>query len=113
VVAAAGLVALEDGPTRLHEDHVRARRLAEGVAEAMPGALDPAAVETNMVYVDTEAVRMEPLDAIARLKEQRVGATLVSGKVRMVTHIDVTDQDTETAVAAWRTVAAAARGEGR
>jgi threonine aldolase len=111
VVAAAGLVALEDGPTRLHEDHVRARRLAEGVAEAIPGSLDPAAVETNMVYVDTEAVGMEPLAAIARLKEQRVGATLVSGKVRMVTHIDVTDQDIETAIAAWRTVAAAARGE--
>jgi threonine aldolase len=113
VVAAAGLVALEDGPTRLHEDHVRARRLAEGVAEVMPGALDPAAVETNMVYVDAEAVGMEPLDAIARLKEQRVGATFVSGKVRMVTHVDVTDQDIETAIASWRTVAAAARGEGQ
>jgi threonine aldolase len=113
VVAAAGLVALEDGPTRLHEDHVRARRLAEGVAEAMPGALDPAAVETNMVYVDTEAVGMEPVDAIARLREQRVGATFVSGKVRMVTHVDVTDRDIEAAIAAWRTVAGAVREEGR
>jgi threonine aldolase len=113
VVAAAGLVALEDGPTRLHEDHARARRLAEGVAEAVPGSLDPAAVETNMVYADTEAVGMEPLDAIARLKEQSVGATFVSGNVRMVTHLDVNDQDIETAIAAWRTVAAAARGEGR
>jgi threonine aldolase len=113
VVAAAGLVALEHGPPRLHEDHVRARRLADGVAEAMPGAIDPAAVETNMVYADTEAVGMQPLDAIARLKEQGVGATLVSGKVRMVTHVDVTDQDIETAIAAWRTVAAAGRGEGR
>jgi threonine aldolase len=113
VVAAAGLVALEDGPTRLHEDHVRARRLAEGVAEAMPGAVDPGAVETNMVYVDTEAVGMEPLYAIARLKEQHVGATFVSGKVRMVTHVDVTDQDIETAIASWRSVGAAARGEGR
>jgi len=113
VVAAAGLVALEDGPTRLHEDHVRARRLAEGVAEAVPGALDPAAVETNMVYADTEAVGMEPLDAIARLKEQGVGATFVSGKVRMVTHVDITDQDIEAAIAAWRTVAAAPRGEDR
>jgi threonine aldolase len=42
-----------------------------------------------------------------------VGATFVSGKVRMVTHVDVTDQDIETAIASWRTVAAAARGEGR
>jgi threonine aldolase len=113
VVAAAGLVALEEGPMRLHEDHARARRLAEGVAEAVPGALDPAAVETNMVYADTEAVGMEPLEAIARLEKEGVGATFVSGKVRMVTHVDVNDQDIETAIAAWRTVGAAARGEER
>ncbi len=113
VVAAAGLVALEEGPTRLHEDHVRARRLAEGVAEALPGSLDPAAVETNMVYADTEGAGMEPLEAIARLEERGVGATFVSGKVRMVTHVDITDQDIETAIAAWRTVAAAAREEDR
>ncbi len=113
VVAAAGLVALEEGPTRLHEDHVRARRLAEGVAEALPGSLDPAAVETNMVYADTESVGMEPLEAIARLEERGVGATFVSGKVRMVTHVDITDQDIETAIAAWRAVAAAPREEER
>jgi threonine aldolase len=113
VIAAAGLVALEEGPTRLHEDHVRARRLAEGVAEALPGSLDPAAVETNMVYADTEAVGMEPLEAIAALKREGMGATFVSGKVRMVTHVDVTDQDIETAIAAWRVVAAAAREEDR
>ncbi len=113
VVAAAGLVALEEGPKRLHEDHERARRLAEGVAQALPGSLDPAAVETNMVYADTEAVGMEALEAIARLKDEGVGATLVSGKVRMVTHVDISDQDIETAVAAWRGVAAAARKEDR
>jgi threonine aldolase len=113
VVAAAGLVALEEGPTRLHEDHVRARRLAEGVAEALPGSLDPVDVETNMVYADTEAVGMEPLEAIARLEAVGVGATFVSGKVRMVTHVDVTDQDIDTAIAAWRTVAAAPREEDR
>ncbi len=113
VVAAAGLVALEEGPKRLHEDHARARRLADGVAEALPGSLDPADVETNMVYADTEAVGMEPLEVIARLREQGVGATFVSGKVRMVTHVDITDQDIETAIAAWQTVAAAPREEDR
>ncbi len=107
VLAAAGLIALEEGPKRLHEDHRRARRLAEGVAEALPGTLDAASVETNMVYVDTEAVGMEPLVAVGRLEREGVGATLVSGNVRMVTHLDVSDDDIETAVAAWRTVAAA------
>jgi len=66
-----------------------------------------------MVYADTEAVGMEPLEAIARLEERGVGATFVSGKVRMVTHVDITDQDIETAIAAWRAVAAAAREEER
>jgi threonine aldolase len=113
VVAAAGLVALEEGPKRLHEDHARARRLAEGVAQALPGSLDPAAVETNMVYADTEAVGIEPLEAIALLKGHGVGATFVSGKVRMVTHVDITDEGIQTAIAAWGTVAAAANEEDR
>jgi threonine aldolase len=38
---------------------------------------------------------------------------LVSGKVRMVTHVDITDQDVETAIAAWRTVVSAPREEDR
>jgi threonine aldolase len=105
ILAAAGLIALEEGPNRLQEDHERARRLAEGVAEAVPGALDPADVETNMVYVDTQAVGMRPLVAIERLEADGVRSTLVSGKVRMVTHVDVSDRDVEIAVAAWRRLA--------
>ncbi|MGZ8606518.1 MAG: threonine aldolase family protein, partial [Actinomycetota bacterium] len=62
IVAAAGLVALEEGPKRLHEDHVRARRLADALAEVVPGGLDPIAVETNMVFVDTEPVGITPLE---------------------------------------------------
>ena len=44
-----------------------------------------------MVYADTEAVGLAPLDAIERLADLGVGATFVSGKVRMVTHVDVDD----------------------
>jgi threonine aldolase len=105
IMAAAGLVALEDGPERLHLDHERARRLAEGVAEILPGSIDPGTVETNMVYADTEAVGLAPLDAIGRLRELGVGATFVSGKVRMVTHVDVDDDGLALAVDAWRTIA--------
>jgi threonine aldolase len=102
IVAAAGLVALEEGPGRLHEDHARARRLAEGIAELVPGGVDPAEVETNMVFVDTSPVEMSPLEALRRLEREGVGATLVSGKVRMLTHLDISDEDVETAIAAWR-----------
>jgi threonine aldolase len=111
IVAAAGLVALEDGPKRLHDDHERARRLAEGVVEAVPGSLDPSGVETNMVYVDAGGLGLSALEAIERLADRGVGATLVSGKVRMVTHVDVDDDGLALAVAAWRSLAAESAGK--
>jgi threonine aldolase len=106
VVAAAGLVALEAGPGRLHEDHTRARRLAEAVAEIVPGSVDPSSVETNMVLVDTVAAGMSTLEAVRRLGAIGVATTIQSGKLRMVTHVDVSDEDIETAIAAWRQAAA-------
>ncbi len=113
VVAAAGLVALEDGPARLHEDHVRARRLADGLADAFPGSVDPADVETNMVFVDTSVMGLDPLEAVMRVEEEGVGATIAPPRVRMVTHVDISDEDIETALAAWRTVGGdASRGGG-
>ena len=54
-MAAAGLIALEEGPQRLHEDHANARALAAGVADLLPGSVDPAAIETNIVFVDVSA----------------------------------------------------------
>jgi len=109
VIAAAGLIALDEGPKRLPEDHERARRLADGVAEALPGSIDPRSVETNMVYVDTEAVGLDPLGIIARMKDEGVLTTFVAGKVRMVTHGDVSDDDVDAAVATWVEVAGQAR----
>ncbi len=112
IVAAAGLIALEEGPKRLHEDHERARRLADSLAELLPGSVDPARVETNMVYVDTEAVGRPPLEVIERLGALGVGATYVAGKVRMLTHLDVDDEGLEFAIAAWRSIAGDAMKEG-
>jgi threonine aldolase len=106
ITAAAGLVALEDGPKRLHEDHARARRLAEGVAEVLPGSLDPASVQTNMVFVDVAAVGLDLPEVMARLRGEGVLVTTVAGKVRMLTHVDVSDADVDAALAAWRRVVA-------
>jgi threonine aldolase len=105
IMAAAGLIALEEGPKRLHLDHERARRLADGLAEMLPGTVDPGTVETNMVYADTEAVGLQPLVTIERLRDLGVGATYVSGRVRMVTHVDVDDDGLSFALDAWRDVA--------
>jgi threonine aldolase len=105
IVAAAGLVALEEGPTRLHEDHERARRLAEGLAELLPGSVELEQVETNMVLVDTEAVGLPLLETVRRLAALGVAVTHSAGKIRMVTHLDVDDRDVEAALDAWRELA--------
>jgi len=105
IMAAAGLIAIDEGPGRLHLDHERARRLAGGLAELLPGSVDLGRVETNMVYADTGAVGLEPLETIQRLRDLGVGATFVSGRVRMVTHVDVDDDGLALALDAWRTIA--------
>ncbi|MEA2550938.1 MAG: hypothetical protein QOE25_707 [Actinomycetota bacterium] len=104
IMAAAGLIALKDGPGRLHEDHARARRIAEGMADLMPGSIDPTSVETNMVFVDTEVKGLAALDAIERLRSLGVGATLIGSKVRMVTHVDIDDDAVGIALDAWASI---------
>jgi threonine aldolase len=112
ILAAAGLLALEEGPRRLHEDHQRARRLAEGVAEVAPETIDLTNVETNMVLVDTEAMGIEVLEAASRMKEEGVGVTTSGGRLRMVTHLGISDEDVEAALTAWRSVVAVVRPGG-
>ena len=109
IVAAAGLIALKEGPQRLHEDHERARRLAEGIAELLPGSIDLEQVETNMVFVDTEAVGLPLYEALDRLAALGVGATHSAGVVRLVTHLDIDDDGIGIALEAWRELAAAGR----
>jgi threonine aldolase len=108
VMAAAGLIALAEGRERLHEDHARARRLAEGLAELVGGAMDPSAVETNMVFVDVHSLGRDALEMLDRLGEEGVGVTPIGpGTLRMVTHHDVDDAGIEAALAGWRRVLAA------
>jgi threonine aldolase len=104
ITAAAGLVALEDGPGRLLEDHVRARRLGEAVHAMVPEAVDPEQIATNMVFVHTEAVGVSVLEAIERLAARGVGAVPVPGAVRMVTHADVDDEGIAVAIEAWTAI---------
>jgi threonine aldolase len=105
IVAAAGLIGLAEGPKRLHEDHANARRLAEGLAEATPECLDPSGPETNIVFVDVRAIGAPPLEAMERLRAEGILVTIVAGKLRMLTHLDVTAEDVEQTIGAWRRVA--------
>jgi threonine aldolase len=106
IVAAAGLIALDEGPPRLPEDHRRARRIAEAMAELIPGSVDPKLVETNMVFVDPSGAGVTAPQAIERLNGQGVGATMMGPLIRMVTHVGIDDRGVAAALDAWNNVVA-------
>jgi threonine aldolase len=86
VLAAAGLIAIEEMPKRLHEDHANARLLAERIADLPPVELDLAAVETNIVIFKLKGNGDAPALA-AKLKQRGVVASAVGPHaVRFVTH---------------------------
>ncbi len=86
VLAAAGILALTEGPQHLKRDHEMARALGEGLARL---GLEVGPVETNMVYAEIQ----EPQAFLERLKAQGVLAGAVGGRVRFVTHRDLRDED--------------------
>jgi threonine aldolase len=98
IVAAAGLYALDHNVERLAEDHSRARRLAEGW-DAAGVPVDVAGVETNFVQVDVAGLGLAAADAIERLAAVGVGLSRTAGgRLRAVTHLDVSDEDVERAL---------------
>ncbi len=106
IMAAAGLIALRDGPGRLAADHANAGRLAAGIAEILPGAVDPGAVETNIIFVDVAGTGHPAAEWAERLAAHGVLVTMIAGRVRMLTHADVPAAAIGTALDAWRKVAA-------
>lgn len=105
ITAAAGLVALDESPGRLHEDHELARVLAEGIAEATPDAISLDRVRTNILFVDPSALGLSPVELESRLKERGVLVNTAGTRVRFVTHRDVSRDGIDTALAAWRELA--------
>lgn len=105
VLAAAGLYALDHNRRRLADDHRRARRLAETLSELPNAEVDLASVQTNMVYFSTSA----PADRWVTALAQRGVLCLALGvhRIRLVTHLDVDDEDVERAVRALKDVSAA------
>lgn len=97
VIAAAGLIALEEMPARLGEDHANARVLADAVAKHQTAEIDLGTVQTNIVIF---SLRQDG-DAgtfVAAMKERGVLTSAVGSRsVRYVTHLDVSRQDCERA----------------
>ena len=89
VLAAAGLIALEEGPKRLADDHANARLLAEALANTEGVSIDLATVETNIVMFRLTAGR-GAAELVARLKDRGVLAGAFGpDAIRLVTHRDV------------------------
>jgi threonine aldolase len=90
VLAAAGLIALEDGPCKLAVDHANARFLAEALAKVPGIAVEPGKVQTNIVIFDVSGTGLAASEFSARLKAKGVLMNAVNERqVRAVTHYDV------------------------
>jgi threonine aldolase len=105
VLAAAGLIALEEMPARLHEDHANARRMAEQIAGMGACLIDLETVQTNIVIFRPEG--RTAAEIVAGLKARGVlCGTASAEEVRFVTHRDVDGAACERAVSALRKVLA-------
>ncbi len=93
VLAAAGLIALEEMPGRLSEDHANARLMAEALAGCEGVEIDLSGVQTNIVIFQLKD-RGDAPAVVRSLKEQGVLASAVGPHaVRLVTHFDVSEAD--------------------
>jgi len=105
VIAAAGLVALEKSPGRLHVDHENAKLLAEGIARIPGLKIDPKKVRSNIVIFDCTKSGMTAVELCDVLYEHGVWAQDTAlHSVRVVTHCDVDRAGCERALAVLKEV---------
>lgn len=105
ILAAAGLIALEEGPKRLHIDHANAAFLARELAQIPGISIDPAKVVTNILFFDVTGTGLAASDISRRLAAEGVLANATDAKfIRMVTHLDVDRAGCEWALKVLREV---------
>jgi threonine aldolase len=105
VIAAAGIVALQEMTDRLMEDHRNARRLAEGLSAMRRARIDPERIKTNIVYVNLDPEGRPSTEIVARLTDAgvRVGAT-GPYQFRAVTHYGISEEDIDRALKAFAVI---------
>ena len=95
ILAAAGLIALEEGPLRLHEDHANARLLADAIVACARADIDLPSVQTNIVFF-TLKDRGDAPALVAALKSEGILCSAIGPHaVRLVTHSDVSREQCE------------------
>jgi threonine aldolase len=106
VLAAAGLISLERMTTRLEQDHIRAKKLAEGLGQLKGLVLDAGTVPTNMVYFNlADEVPLDVNQIIDALKKRGVLIdTAGPRRFRLVTHYWVDDTGVEKTLQAFTDV---------
>ncbi len=102
VIAAAGIVALTEMVDRLAEDHINARRLAQGLAHIPGVAIEPETVETNILFFGLNDAEGRPGDVTRFVEAAARDGLLLSGgddgRIRAVTHYGVTAEDIDRAL---------------
>jgi threonine aldolase len=94
ILAAAGLIALEKMPLRLHEDHTNAQMLAQGLAQIGGIKIDPKKVQTNILVFNITGTGMNTADFSRKLAEKNVLAAGIDPEnMRFATHMDVSHED--------------------
>ena len=113
VLAAAGIVALKSMVNRLADDHVNARTIAEAIGTDTDKvcSIELNRVKTNILYVDINRAQMSPDEFVERLDQVterekevlgeenlcRIRARNAGGRIRMVTHLDLSAEDAKLA----------------
>ncbi len=106
IIAAAGIVALEQMADRLEEDHNNARRLAEGISRIDGLSIDLSNVRTNIVFFDMVSNKLTSEEFIKRLADKGIKTlSLVRpNRFRMVTHCGIDSQDIDVTIEALNQV---------
>ncbi len=97
MLAAAGIYALDNNIEKLSEDHRRAKRLAEGIADAKGIELDTTSPPTNMVYFNTKMAAKDFANHLS-LRYDILSGTTFFNRIRLVTHLDIDDEQIERAI---------------
>jgi threonine aldolase len=103
VLAAACLVALDQSPRKLHDDHANAKFLAEGLRRIGGIQIDPKRVQTNIVVFDVTGTSVAPAEVCTRMKQRGILMNAINDRqVRAVTHYDVSRDDCARALDAMK-----------
>jgi len=101
ILAAAGLVALEEMTDRLKEDHQRAKKLAQGISKFEEVHLNPEHIQTNIIIFNFKHPKYSIPAFLEELKKRGILALATKGGIRFVTHKDVDDEDVERVLEAF------------